>query len=151
MRSKKLWAGILAGLVLTAVAALAAQQEMWWVAAAALGVLLTADLFVSLDTNRRLRYLRPWMRKNLSTAARGRVQPTKTPRASGGKAVAVNSGGSAPTPTRVATEDLTGALRLMQAQLVGRLDRAQASLEDATQELREARAAHDLRDARDDG
>ena len=46
------------------------------------------------------------------------------------------TGGATPAP------ELTGAVRLIQAQYVGRLDRAQSALESAAEDLRRARDDH---------
>lgn len=85
----------------------------------ALGSLI---LLVQLDTWRRTRSLRRYVRDQVRAAA----HTDQSPPSSGVH--------PAPAPT-AAPEDVIGAVRLLQAQYVGRLDRMQTSLEDALAEL----------------
>lgn len=127
MRSTFVLAGAALAGVLTVVAVVGAVQEWWWLVVAAAMVLLSAVLVVAMDADRRVRGLRPYIRAEV---ARG-----------GGALTA------AATPPPVTDADITGAVRVLQAQYTGRLDRLQTSVEEALAQLRaQGEAPADARD-----
>ncbi|MCE0487008.1 hypothetical protein [Ornithinimicrobium sediminis] len=116
--------GALAALVLSAVIVVGVAFEQWVLAAAGAAALLSACLLVQLDSWRRARSLRRFLRDELRR----------------GPAV-----GSTDRST-VSESDVVGAVRLMQAQYTGRLDRMQAALDRALAESAATRhAGHDER------
>ncbi|WP_462418714.1 hypothetical protein [Kytococcus sp. Marseille-QA3725] len=138
MKSTKMMAAIGGALLLVLVATVSAAFGLYWLTAAALGLILTAQLVVSMDTNRRVRYL-PRRVKSLLQTIKVEAAPART-----GKATARSAqgkpGASAPArPAAAPQQDVTGAVRLIQAQYLGRLDRAQSALESAAEDLRSAR------------
>lgn len=110
MRSKFLLAGGAVGAVLTVAAVIAAAQEWWWLVVGCAMVLLTAALVVALDADRRVRSLRPYIRDEVTRG--GPAAPAQV----------------APPVSEV---DVIGAVRVLQAQYTGRLDRMQAALDEA--------------------
>lgn len=113
-----LLAGVLVALVLGALIVVGTALEQWVVAALGVAGLLAAIFAVQLDSWRRLRAFRALLRKEL--------------RASGG------DGETTFLPSGLSTvthDDVVGAVRLMQAQYTGRLDRMQTTLERALAEL----------------
>ncbi|MBA2696741.1 MAG: hypothetical protein H0U62_13090 [Actinobacteria bacterium] len=106
-------AGIVSVLVLLGVA-----QEQWVLAAAAGCVLLSVCLLVSLDTWRRARALRAFVRDEIASLAARQA-----------KAARSTTTEVADPAATVTPADVVGTVRLLQAQYVGRLDRLQASVE----------------------
>ena len=121
MTSKRVLAGLaaLGGLGLLSV--LGAALSWWWLAVAALAGMLAVIGVVVLNTNLLLRA----HRKAFDRA--GRVP--------GGPAVVATTAG--PSTNQA---DVTGTVRLLAAQYVGRLDRAQSALERAAARLGEKTA-----------
>lgn len=117
MRSTFVLAGAALAGVLTVVAVVGALQQWWWLVVAAAMLLLSAVLVVAVDADRRVRGLRPYIRAEV---ARG-----------GGGALT-----AAATPPPVTDADITGAVRVLQAQYTGRLDRMQTSVEETLAQLR---------------
>ncbi|WP_130011818.1 hypothetical protein [Serinicoccus sediminis] len=111
------------GLVLAAVLVVGAAIGSPVLAALAGGLLGAAVLAVQLDSWRRVRSLRTYLRDEIR-AARAPAQPQVTAGAS--------------------ESDLLGAVQLLQAQYTGRLDRMQAALDDALARTG-SRAEHDPR------
>lgn len=106
-------AGILSILVLLGVA-----LEQWVLAAAAGCVLLSLCLLVSLDTWRRVRALRGFVRDEIANLAARQARAARSTTAE------VADPAATLTPA-----DVVGTVRLLQAQYVGRLDRLQTSVE----------------------
>jgi len=106
-------AGVLSVLVLLGVA-----LEHWALAAASGCVLVSACLLVSLDTWRRVRALHGAVRNEIASLA-----------ACQGSAGRSTSAGVVDSAGTVTPADVVGAVRLLQAQYVGRLDRLQISVE----------------------
>lgn len=115
MRSKVMLAGVALAGVLTVLAVVGAVLQWWWLVAAAPMVLLSAVLVVALDTDRRVRALRGYIRAEVG---------------SGGPMVE-----AAPPVTDA---DVIGAVRVLQAQYTGRLDRMQTSVDRALAHLRDS-------------
>ncbi|USQ80058.1 hypothetical protein NF556_21140 [Ornithinimicrobium faecis] len=128
MRSTFVLAGAALAAVLTVVAVVGALQEWWWLVVGAAMLLLSAVLIVAMDADRRVRGLRPYIRAEV---ARGAAVPT-----------------SAATPPTVSDADITGAVRVLQAQYTGRLDRMQTSVDEALAQLRSQ--GESAREPRDD-
>ncbi|HRW01005.1 MAG TPA: hypothetical protein P5314_04435 [Tetrasphaera sp.] len=126
MTNKRVLMGLAALGGLGALAFIGAIASWWWLAVAGLAAMLGVIGVVALNTNLLVRAQR-------SDAAKLRSAVAGGPRSAQGSA-------------QPGEHDLTGTIRLLQAQYVGRLDRAQSSLERATADL-EARigtgAAHD--------
>lgn len=112
---------VAAALALVALIGVATEQ---WVLAAFGGITLVAAQFVvQIDNWRRTRSLRNYVRDEVRRASLGSTEVVT-------QVVA---------PNTAAPEDVVGAVRLMQAQYVGRLDRLQTALDDAVAQLRETR------------
>ena len=133
MKSTKMLAAIIGALLLVVLAAVGAAFELYWLTAAALGLILTAQFVVVLDTNRRTRYL-PRRVKALLRSVKLDVNPVASPAPR-----AAQPAGRPVAPTAAPQQDVTGAVRLIQAQYMGRLDRAQTALESAAEDLRSVR------------
>lgn len=126
MRSKSLLVVAIAiAVVLTVTAVVAVVLEWWWLVAAAAMTLLSAAFLAALDADRRVRALRPYIRGEFGRSIlRGKA----------GKPVL-----EAPPVSDV---DVIGAVRVLQAQYTGRLDRMQESIDQAVAVVRaEGRAA----------
>lgn len=112
---------LLSGVVLSAAMGLLAVVGVWaeqWVLVALAGAVMAGTtLLVQLDTWRRTRVMRNFLRDEIRQR-------------SGGSGLARNMTDldSAPAPTQ---DDVLGAVRLLQAQYTGRLDRLQAAVEQA--------------------
>ncbi|GAA4875838.1 hypothetical protein [Serinicoccus chungangensis] len=115
--------GTALGLVLAGVLVLGVAVDSPVLAALAGGLLGVAVLAVALDSWRRVRSLRTYLRDEIR-ASRAPAPPT------------VAAGPS--------ESDLLGAVQLLQAQYTGRLDRMQAALDDALARAG-AQADHDPR------
>lgn len=120
-------AGGVIGLVLGLGVVVGTALEAWVLVAAAGSVLGAAILLVQVDTWRRTRSLRNFVRDQL----RRGVPVTGVPAAP-----------AAPAPAAT-QEDVIGAVRMMQAQYTGRLDRMQRSLEEALSQLASQRRGPD--------
>ncbi|MGO0575840.1 hypothetical protein [Ornithinimicrobium panacihumi] len=113
MRSHKLLlVGASLSVVLTALAVLGAVRSWWWLAVLSAMVLISATLMIAIDTDRRTRELRAFVRSQVAS-------------------IDTTGGRAAPT-----TEDVVGTVRVLQAQYTARLDRLQDSVEDALRQLR---------------
>jgi hypothetical protein len=110
--------------VLTAAAVVAVLLDWWWLAAAALMTLVSATFLVALDADRRVRTLRKAVLSR-SDVASSRTAPELTAQ-----------------PPAVTEADVVGAVRVLQAQYVGRMDRLQNTL-DQTLEVMRAEARGD--------
>lgn len=117
MRSRLVLAGTALAAVLTAAAVIGAVLEWWWLVVAAGMALLSATLLAALDVDRRTRSLRRTLREELARGGAGPVALTQAP--------------------PVTEADITGAVRVLQAQYTGRMDRMQTSLEEALAGLRD--------------
>lgn len=115
MRSKVLLAGMGIAAVLSVLALVGALLEWWWLVVLAAMALLSAILLVALDADRRVRSLRPYIRGEM---VRSGSRPDRRAPA------------RAEAPP-VAEADIVGAVKVLQAQYVGRLDRMQGSLDEA--------------------
>lgn len=129
MRSKILLAGVAGSIVVTGLGVIGAVLTWWWLVVLAGMSLLSAALLVSMDANRKTRYLRNQLR---SEAARIRQE-----------AAAPQATSVAQIPPPISELDVVGAVKVLQAQYVGRLDRLQDSVDSAVDALREARALSD--------
>lgn len=109
---KLLLAGAGIALVLTALAVIGALLQWWWLVAAAAMILLSAAFLTALDADRRVRDLRPFVRQVASGIGSDATHAEQV-------------------PPQLAEADIVGAVRVLQAQYTGRLDRMQASLEQA--------------------
>lgn len=108
MRSRQLLlAGIAASAVAAVVAVVGAVLGWWWLVVLAVMGMLTAILLTALDTDRRVRELRAFVRAEVG-------------------AIDTTGGRAAPS-----AEDVVGTVRALQAQYTGRLDRLQDTLEAA--------------------
>lgn len=87
--------------------------------AVAAWLLGSAILLVQLDSWRRTRSLRNYVRDQFRDAPR---VPDRTT--------------SSPLPARTSTDDVAGVVRVMQAQYVGRLDRLQSAVEETLASVR---------------
>ncbi|WP_022923497.1 hypothetical protein [Serinicoccus marinus] len=119
--------GSAAGIALALVLVLGVALELPVLAAAAGGLLGAAILAVQLDSWRRVRSMRNYLRDEIRRAA-GSGQ------------------GSAASPVPVqqaAPADVLGAVQVLQAQYTGRLDRMQVTLDEALARLAAGRPAHD--------
>lgn len=106
MRSSKLLLGGAAlGALTTLLAVVGAALQWWWLVVLAVMVLGSATLLVALDTDRRVRELRTFVRREVA-------------------AIDTTGGRAAP-----AVEDVVGTVRSLQAQYTGRLDRLQDAVE----------------------
>ena len=120
MRSKLLLAaGVAIATALSATAVVGALLEWWWLVVAAAMTLLSAGFLAALDADRRVRALRPYIRGEVGRSVlRGRA----------GQPVTV-----APPVSDI---DVIGAVRVLQAQYTGRLDRMQESIDQAVAVVR---------------
>lgn len=91
----------------------------WWLVLLAGWALVSGTLLVQLDTWRRVRSLRAYVRDQVRAIA-----PTRS--FEGGQATTA----PAASPVTASPEDVVGAVRLLQAQYVGRLDRMQTALDE---------------------
>ncbi|MDO5739143.1 MAG: hypothetical protein Q4P07_03235 [Ornithinimicrobium sp.] len=108
--------GALIGLSLGGLLVVGVVLEIWVLAAAAGALLGAAILAVQVDTLRRTRSLRNFVRDEIRRSL-----------ADGAQRAAVEP--------MVTQEDVVGAVRLLQAQYTGRLDRMQRGIDDALVEL----------------
>lgn len=97
--------GVTVGGGLIVLAVLGAALEWWWLVVLAVMTLLTAVLLVALDTDRRVRELRSFVKAQVAT---------------------IDTTGGRAAPSQ---EDVVGTVRALQAQYTGRLDRLQDTLE----------------------
>ncbi|OLT19551.1 hypothetical protein BJF81_08500 [Ornithinimicrobium sp. CNJ-824] len=123
-------AGAVVGLVLAALVIVGVAQEVWTIAATAGSVLALGILVVQLDTWRRTRSLRAFVK-------------TEIRRTAGREAENAQVGLTYARASSVTEDDVMGAVRLMQAQYTGRLDRMQRALDDALDRLSAAGAPPD--------
>lgn len=119
MRSKILLAGVVGAFGLTVLAVVAAAQSLWWLVTACVMALLSAIFAVVLDANRKTRYLRTQLR---AEASRIRQESGVT------RAEPVD-----PIPPTITEFDVVGAVQVLQAQYVGRMDRMQQTLDRAVE------------------
>jgi hypothetical protein len=134
--SRALSIGALVAAILTAVAVLAATRENWTMVVAAGMALLSGCFLVAVDCDRRVRALRRQV-KSLAGQRRGhRGGKTVTGIVTGADVEASDALPPAyQEPVPVTAPDVVGAVRVLQAQYVGRLDRMQRSLERALGQL----------------
>lgn len=114
--------GAVVGIVLVALLVIGVALEVWTLTALAAGALGLAILVVQLDTWRRTRSLRSFVKAEVRRST-DRV------------ATSLPSGLVAPQGSSVTDDDVMGAVRLMQAQYTGRLDRMQRALDEALDRL----------------
>jgi hypothetical protein len=107
---------------LTVLATVAALAELWWLTVLAAMTLLAGAFLLALDADRRVRSF-PEFSADLARRTVASYKPPKQP-----------------APVVVAApateQDVLGAVRVLQAQYVGRLDRLQTSLEQELGRLR---------------
>lgn len=112
---------LLSGVLLSAAMGLLAVIGVWaeqWVLVTLAGAVMAGTiLLVQLDTWRRTRVMRNFLRDEIRQRSGGP-----------GLARSMTALDSAPAPTQ---DDVLGAVRLLQAQYTGRLDRLQAAVEQA--------------------
>lgn len=120
--------GSAVGLVLALLLVLGVAVDQPVLAAAAGGLLGVLVLAVQLDSWRRVRSLRNFVRDEIR-------------RSSGSASAEPIPVAAAPTASQA---DLLGAVQLLQAQYTGRLDRMQVALDDALARV-DVRADHDAR------
>lgn len=124
--SRKLALAALGILLLVAGAAVAAARDAGFVAVILLGLVVGAGALAALDANQRVRglhrQLAHWQKANQQRMAV--VEDELLRRAARAEAAT--------------QDDVLGTVRLIQEQYVGRLDRAQAELEEAAAALRHA-------------
>lgn len=113
--------GLLLGL-LVAVGVLLDRPVLAALGGSGLGLLI---LLLQVDTWRRVRGIRRFVRDEIRRGAA--------------------TAPALPTAPAVTAEDVTGAVRVMQAQYTGRMDRMQTSLDEALASLAEHRSASDER------
>lgn len=119
-----LLAGVLVAAALGALAVVATLRQSWVLVALAASTTAGLILVVQLDTWRRTRSLRNFLRDEIRRgvpAVRGGARPM--------------SAGPMTEAPPVTHEDVLGAVRVMQAQYTGRLDRMQTTLDRALAEL----------------
>lgn len=104
-RHKLMVLGAAAGGGLSLLAVLGAALGWWWLTVLAAMLLVTAVLLAAIDTDRRVRELRSFVRTQVS---------------------AIDTTGGRAGP---AAEDVVGTVRALQAQYTGRLDRLHDTLE----------------------
>lgn len=113
MRAKQLLIlGAAGAVLLSLVAVLAAVFELWWLLAAAVMLLGSASFLTALDASRRVSALRAHTGKELK---RIRSEIAATP----------------VVTTPATAQDVTGTVRVLQAQYTARLDRMHAAIEHA--------------------
>ncbi|WP_151523737.1 hypothetical protein [Serinicoccus kebangsaanensis] len=115
-------AGALVAGLLTLLLVVGTWQEQWVLVSLAAGVFGALILVVQVDTWRRTRTLRNYLRDEIR---RSGAQPVVAPAPSAPRH-------RAPAPTQ---DDVLGVVRVMQAQYTGRLDRMQTTLEHALAQL----------------
>src|SRR5690606_10798990 len=107
-------AGVAIATAFSAAAVVGALLEWWWLVVAAAMTLLSAVFLAALDADRRVRALRPYIRGEVGRGTlRGRAGQPVT---------------EAPPVSDI---DVIGAVRVLQAQYTGRLDRMQESIDQA--------------------
>lgn len=94
---------------LTVLAVVGAALQWWWLVVLAGMLLLSGILLAAVDTDRRVRQLRAFVKEEVRAVGRQRVEPD-------------------PGPSRL-EEHVVGTVRALQAQCTGRLDRLQDSIE----------------------
>lgn len=106
MRTQQLLlVGAAAAAGLSLLAVVGAVLQWWWLVVLAAMALLSAVLLVALDTDRRVRELRSFVKAQVAS---------------------IDTTGGRAAPTQ---EDVVGTVRALQAQYTGRLDRLQDTLE----------------------
>lgn len=125
MRSKYLLAGAGVAAVLSIIGLVGSLLELWWLVVLAGMALLSATLLVALDADRRVRSLRPYIRGEVVRSSRA----PKAPKPAAAQSPAVSE------------VDIVGAVKVLQAQYVGRMDRLQTSLDEAVALVRDERPA----------
>lgn len=106
MRTQQLLlVGAAAAAGLSLLAVVGAVLQWWWLVVLAGMALLSAVLLVALDTDRRVRELRSFVKAQVAS---------------------IDTTGGRAAPTQ---EDVVGTVRALQAQYTGRLDRLQDTLE----------------------
>lgn len=104
-RHKLMVLGAAAGGGLSLLAVLGAALGWWWLTVLAAMLLVTAVLLAAIDTDRRVRELRSFVKAQVAT---------------------IDTTGGRAAPSQ---EDVVGTVRALQAQYTGRLDRLQDTLE----------------------
>ncbi|WP_420113853.1 hypothetical protein [Pseudactinotalea sp.] len=126
--------GVALSAAMTAVAVVAAMLQWWWLLTLAAMVLLSGAFLFALDADRRVRSLPTWATE-LARRTVASHKPPKPPKP--------------PAPVVVAApateQDVLGAVRVLQAQYIGRLDRLQTSIEHELELLRAHSAERDER------
>lgn len=123
MRSKYLLAGAGVAAALSVVGLVGAVLELWWLVVLAGMALLSGTFLAALDADRRVRSLRPYIRGEVVRSSRAPKAPKPA---------------AAQTPA-VSEVDIVGAVKVLQAQYVGRMDRMQTSLDEAVSLVRAER------------
>ena len=146
MRSRLLLLSLAAALVSTILITVAVAAQ-WWTLAAAVGALLVgATLVLAADANRQARTVRRRLTKlshRLDQAAKASRGPGEGAlghgRVEGVRAVETPEMNLPTTqfPGEANRADMLGAVRVLQAQYTARLDRLQATVEEALADLRD--------------
>lgn len=150
MRSRLLLVSLAVALVSATVITVAVALERWTLAAAVAALLLGAALVLAADADRQARLVRRRLTKLLRQAPGQRAgravetKPTGGPfgvasdQQDGVRGVTTPAlgGPDAETPVDTTRADMLGAVRVLQAQYTGRLDRLQATVEQAVTDLR---------------
>ncbi|MBW8173043.1 hypothetical protein K0651_08285 [Ornithinimicrobium sp. Arc0846-15] len=129
MQSKLLVAAIGAvSLVLSVLVVVGVSSQQWVLVAVAAVLLVNGTLLVALDAWRRVRMTRRIVRKELAKELARQLSESAPGMDDEGLA-------RANTPHLIEQADLIGSMRVLQAQYVGRMDRMQASIDDAVRRL----------------
>lgn len=120
LTSRSMLAGAAIAAALTTASITGAVLQFWWLVVGPGMALLSATFLLTIDTARRVRYL-PMKTKQI-------VRKNTPPR----KAVKQPS----PSP-RTVEDEVSAAIKVLQSQYIGRLDRLQSSVEQALRELQE--------------
>lgn len=132
MRSRLLMIALVASAVLSTLVVVAVAQEWWVFAAVGVVAMLSCALMLAAEASRQVRAVRRSVHK-LARAVAARPSPPPTPAA---------PPPVKPLPAKVTVQegdqDILGAVRVLQAQYVGRLDALQSTVDEAVAALQEA-------------
>lgn len=129
MKSKLLVAAIGAvSIVLSGLVVIGVSTQQWVLVSLAAVLLVNGTLLVALDAWRRVRMTRRIVRRELAKELTRQLSQSTPGMDDEGLA-------RANTPHLIEQADLIGSMRVLQAQYVGRMDRMQASIDDAVRRL----------------
>lgn len=135
LTSRSMLAGGAIAAALTAASIVGAVLQLWWLAVGSGMALLSGIFLLTIDTARRVRYLPSRIKQIVRKTTPPRKVLKQPP----------------PPPPRAAEQDLLGAVRVLQAQYLGRLDRLQTEVEHALRELRDVNDSTGRTVEQDDG